>query len=261
MRIFLLCSLLFGFLLAGVPEYYGDEKVENVDILPTRGDKKIAIKWLGDSKDEKGPVIIAINGGHGKWELRDSHITPSRIGSLLAGFKNYKVFSLDMPSDEYMKGDGGGYGSEAYRLSKYQIDDIKSVLDVVNKADSPVYILTTSKSTITGINAAGSDIKNLKGVILTAVSADLTKLAPFSKTKTLWMHHKFDKCFDFGIDKIKNMSQKAKNSTFVEVENVAEVSGKECSMTNYHGFVGRDMDLAKTIDAWIEGKDVAKVIK
>ncbi len=261
MKRFLLFLTALYSCLSAMPDYYDGKKVENIEVFDTRGGKHVAVKWIGDSKDENGPLIIAINGGHGKWSLQDSHITPSRVGVILAGMKNYRVLSLDMPDDEYMKGEAGGKGSEVYRLSRYQIDDIKSVLSAVNKNNSPVYILTTSKSTITGINAAGSDIPNLKGVILTAVSADLSKLAPFAKVKTLWIHHKNDKCFNVGIDAIKKVSLAAKNSVFVEVANEANVSGAECSMTNYHGFVGRDMDIAKTIDLWIDNKNFDTLIK
>jgi hypothetical protein len=261
MKALVLLCMFFGFLFAAMPDYYEGKKVENIEVFDTRGGKKIAIKWIESTKDENGAIIIAINGGHGKWELKDSHITPSRIGAILAGMKNYRVLSLDMPSDEYGKGDVGGYGNEIYRLSRYQIDDINSVLESVNKSNAPVYLLTTSKSTISGINAAGSGIKNLKGVILTAISADLTKLAPFAKVPTLWIHHKYDKCFDIGIERAKKMALLAPKSVFVEVANEASVSGKECSMTNYHGFVERDMALAKTIDMWIDGKEVQGVIK
>lgn len=258
-----LISILFAaaFCLAAMPEYYEGKKVDGVEVFQTRVDKKIAVRWIEGSKDESGPLIVAINGGHGRWGLKDSHITPSRIGALLAGMKNYRVLSLDMPDEQYKKEGVGGYGNEVYRLSKYQIDDIKSVLSEINKQNSPVYIFTTSKSTITGINAASSDMPNLKGVIITAVSADLSTLAPFAKVRTLWIHHRRDNCFNVGIESVKKMAALSRNSTFVEVANEANVSGQECSMTNYHGFVERDMELAKTIDGWIENREIGALIK
>lgn len=248
----ILITVMFCF--AEMPEYYSGKKIDGIEVFKTREGRQIAIKWLGNAKNKNAPLIVAMSGGHGRWGLRDSHITPIRISEILVKEGNYRAFSLDMPDDIYKKESESGYGNEAYRLSKNQIDDITSVLSALNKQNSPVYIFTTSKSTLSGINAAASDIPNLAGVIITAVSADLSKLAPFAKKKTLWIHHSRDKCFDMSIEKIKQIAASSKNSTFIEFDKAALVGGKECSMTNYHGFAGMDAALAKEIKQWIESK-------
>jgi len=260
LKILALLSLVYGLLMADMPAYYTTEVSDTVNVLPTRDNTKIAYKWLEESQNNSGPIIIAINGGHGKWELKDAHITPSRIGMILAQFNDYRVVSLDMPMDEYQNTNGGN-GSEVYRSSKNQIDDIKTVLNTINSTHSLVYILTTSKSTLSGINAASSDIENLQGVILTAISTDLSFFLASAHVKTLWIHHMRDKCYPQGIEAVRAMEQKTAKTTFVEVQNSAKVSGKECSMANYHGFVGRDAQLAQTIDDWIKNKEISKTIE
>ena len=260
MKILALLSIVYGLLMADVPMYYTSAVSNVVNVLPTRGNTKIAYKWLEESQNNGGAIIIAMNGGHGKWELKDAHITPSRIGMILAQFDDYRVVSLDMPMDEYQNKNGGN-GSEIYRGSKSQIDDIKTVLKAINTSHSPVYILTTSKSTLSGINAASSDIENLKGVILTAISTDLSLFISSVGVRTLWIHHRNDTCFAPGIEGVRAMEEKTPYAMFVEVQNSAEVSGKECSMTNYHGFVGRDTQLAQIIDDWIKNKEISKTIE
>lgn len=255
MKVLIATLLLGSFCFAKMPEYYNGKKIDGIEVFETKEDGQIAIRWLANSKDKKGPIIIAMGGGHGKWELKDSHITPSRITEIIAKTGDYRAFSLDMPQEIYKKEGEGDNSNESYRVSKNQIDDINTVLLAINKQNSPVYIFTTSKSTLSGINAAASDIPNLKGVIITSVSADLSNLAPLAKIETLWIHHSRDKCFDVGIEKIKKMAALSKNSTFIEFDDEELVSGKACSMTNYHGFFGMDEKLAEVIKRWLENKN------
>lgn len=263
MRIFVLFITVFTAIFADeLPEYYKGKIIDkNIEVFETKGGNKIAIRWLADSKENEGPLLVVLNGGHGRWGLIDGHITSSRLANTMATFADYRAFSLDMPSDEYKKDDRGGYGNEVYRMSARQIDDLKAVLSAVNRANAPVYAVMTSKSTISGVNIASSNMPNLKGVVLTATSADLTKMLPFVKVPMLWIHHRKDRCFDIGIERVRVMAKGTKGSSMIEVANEAAVSGKECAMTNYHGFPQRDLDIAKSIDAWIGGKAVPSVLQ
>ncbi|MGH8746934.1 MAG: alpha/beta fold hydrolase, partial [Burkholderiales bacterium] len=162
--------------------------------------------------------------------------------------------SVDMPSDQYC------CANDTFRLSDQHAADAGAIIAALSARfpGAEIYVVGTSRGTISAASLAAKLGSRLAGVVLTSTvtqgARDERGLSGFDfgtlKIPVLFVHHKSDTCRVtpyYAVEKI------AREHRFplVTVTGSDGVRGADCQAFNYHGYAGREHQVAAAIMQWV----------
>jgi hypothetical protein len=249
---------------------FAQEPERGIVTIPTRPGvtQSFFIAGMGDVKPEA--VALIYSGGHGLIRLRMEGGQPKfQGGNFVIRARREFIRNgvlpvlVDVPSDERTGVPDG------YRRSDKQVADARAVLAEVRKRipDLPVFILTTSRSTISGAylgRALGAE--EIAGVVLTSSmivpGPGWESLAGFNfksvKTPLLFVHHRGDGC---AATLYPSLARAADGFTLISVKGGKPPESGPCDPFAAHGYFGKEAETVDAIAAWMLKKPFAKEIE
>lgn len=210
-------------------------------------------------------TVILLPGGKGKIKLTEDG--PKKQGNFLVRSRERFADSglmtivMDAPSDLQDR----GKGLKGKRLTDENLADIKAIVDYARKqADVPVWLVGTSRGTISASYVASYAPGLVNGIVLTATvsnsgnqGADSVMDTALEKISVpvLLVHHKGDNCPVSPADNVKRVASKLGNAKLVEHKLFSggrEKPGKECAGHSYHGFFKIEDKVVRYISDWIK---------
>jgi hypothetical protein len=208
--------------------------------------------------------IILFTGGNGvlgsgrRTALHSNNfLIRSREKFAAAGFL---VASVDAPSDH-------ADGLDTFRSSAEHATDIASVIAYLRqRAAVPVWLIGTSKGTISAANAAarlksgGAD-----GLVLTSSMAVQTRrVASMNATvdvavitlPTLFVHNKEDACPACAFSAVPALMDRftnARKKALIAVSGGSPPESEPCEALSRHGYLGIEDEVVSDIVRWIKG--------
>jgi len=170
---------------------------------------------------------------------------------------------LDNPSDQ-QRGEGMGDG---FRASAQHVADMRAVLAEMHKRypGLPVFVVGTSRSTLSAAYLGGALQGEIAGVVLTSSlfysdqRARFPALAGYdwSKVKVpmLFVHHGDDAC---GATPYHEAARLGRRFPLVTVKGGKPAESPPCEPLAQHGFYGKEAETVDAIAAWMLGKPVPK---
>ena len=172
---------------------------------------------------------------------------------------------LDNPSDQ-QRGEGM---SDAFRASAQHVADVRAVLAEMNKRHPglPVFVVGTSRSTLSAAYLGGALHGEIAGVVLTSSlfyrdqRARFPELAGYdwSKVKVpmLFVHHADDSC---GATPYHEAQRVGRRFPLVTVKGGKTAESPPCEPFAQHGFYGKEAETVDAIAAWMLGRPFPKDI-
>ncbi|HEX5092060.1 MAG TPA: hypothetical protein VFV84_05140 [Burkholderiales bacterium] len=258
----LLCLVI---LLAAAPA-----QAREIVTLETRPGVRLSYFITGMGGVEPKAVGLMLIGGGGNIRLReeggkikfgDQNFLPrSRREFMAAGIQ---PVILDNPTDQQ----SGGGMSDAFRESEAHGTDLRAVIADVKKRfpGLPVYLLTTSRSTISGAYQARAIGGELAGVVLTSSvfrSRQSAVLAVFDfgsiRIPLLFVHHRDDACPATPYSDAVRLGEKY---PLISVSGGKPPETGPCDPLSAHGYFGKEPETVAAIAAWMFGKPFPKDIR
>ena len=151
----------------------------------------------------------------------------------------------------------------ADRISDTHLTDIHKVLEFVKqKADVPVWIVGTSRGTISAATATIKLQGEMTGVVLTSsvVSFKKPEAVPRQdlaaiKVPVLVLHHTKDACHLCQPSEVPAILRGLKNAPIkkeIMFSGGANPSGNVCNGQHWHGFIGAEREAVDLIANWIK---------
>ena len=245
-------AAVFALLLAA-----GTAAAEDIVILPTRGDVTQSYLLSAPEAGKARAVAILFPGGAGKVDLeRETARTALDRGNflvrarrLLAG-NGIAAAVMDAPSDQ-----SGGM-DDRFRLGAAHVEDVEKVVVNLKKRfpGLPVFLVGTSRGTVSAAAAGARLGKAADGVVLTATlflaSAKQPGLSGFDfasiSAPLLFVHHVDDGCTYTPYSSAKRYAERY---PLVSVSGGLPPQSKPCDAMSAHGFLGKE---AETVDAMVK---------
>lgn len=148
-----------------------------------------------------------------------------------------------------------------FRGSEGHARDIAAVGQYLRKIQGPVWVVGTSRGTISAANAAirlGQG--DLDGIVLTSsVTRGKFSLSDLPADRiripTLLIHNSWDQCDECPFSDAKALKDRLANAPkveFVEISGGDTPKSKPCDALSYHGFLGKEEKVVEAIARWIQ---------
>lgn len=209
--------------------------------------------------------VVLIPGGSGVIKLGPSG--PERDTNFLVRSRdlfaenNLMVAVVDAASDFSGRDDG----LAGKRTSAEHVRDLNAVVAFLRKeAKVPVWVIGTSRGTISAAALASQMPDTIDGIVLTAsvsesgkgrpdsvLSSDLSKITK----PVLLVHHKHDDCYVSPFGGVKKIQKKLVNARTVEMYSFEGGKAKQkngCKPKTYHGFFKIENEVVGKISDWIK---------
>jgi hypothetical protein len=173
---------------------------------------------------------------------------------------------IDNPSDRA----GRGMSDEFRRSAEHAID-MRAVLAEVKKRypELPVFLVGTSRSTISVVNLAAVMDSEIAGVVLSSsvfytgggrVPSPLLLAFNWSAIKVplLLVHHVDDQCRAAPYEEAERLGRRF---SLITVRGGKRAEGGPCDPLSAHGFFGREGQTVDAIAGWMLGKPFARDIQ
>ena len=225
--------------------------------IDTRPGVKVSYYWM--ERPAASAVLLLLTGGPGGLGYKDgvptspNFLIRSRDRFAAAGFD---VAIVGKPTDHDDL-------DLAFRASAEHVADLKRVVDKL-RADTgkPVWLVGTSRGTVSAAAAAIALGDSLAGIVLT--SSITQSKGPYAvedldlariRVPVLVMHHKRDKCnatlpSDAGliVDGLKNAPVKK----LAMVDGGSGAHGDPCEPMHWHGYIGMEQEAVDAITAFVK---------
>jgi hypothetical protein len=254
--------IVFGFLvgLAGTTGWAATER-RNIE---TRPGVKQAFLLLRPAGPPKASVVL-YSGGSGSIGIRDDG-TLKHGGNFLVRSRalfvdqGFLVLVPDRPAD------WAGGDKWSYRLTEEHAQDAAVLMAFLRaEADVPVWLVGTSRGSISAANAAARIGKNgLEGIVLSSsVTNGGNKIRPSLAdialdritAATLILGHKDDDCYVTPWSEQADLAGKLTKTRKVQAIGVsggkADGQSAPCGAHSHHGFLGIEKETVARIAAWI----------
>ena len=246
--------LCIFFILSAIPSFAAEALLQ----IGTRPGVSVPVYYI--KRAAATATVVLLTGGSGDIGLTygfprsPSFLVKSRDYFAASGFN---VAIPDQPSDT----DDLDFH---FRSSPNHVQDLRQIVTYLkNDEKLPVWLIGSSRGTMSATAAAiAFGNEELAGIVLTSsITAWWKKGAvPSQNLKAiripvLVVHHELDAC---SICKPRNDSRimeglkNAPVKKLVMVQGGGPPSGKECSSTHWHGFVGMEKDVVNLIADWIK---------
>jgi len=210
---------------------------------------------LIEAPDHPKGAVVLFAGGDGGVVFANDHPTRYRGNFLLrsrADFlkSGFVVATMGAASDRTAP----AYLDDEFRKSKDHADDTRVVIDALRKRFGvPVWLVGTSRGTLSAA-AVGLHLgKAIDGVVLTSTMADVAEL-PVDRFEVpvLMVHHERDGCRETFYREAKRTASRirAPRTELVPLSGGKD-EGKPCEAMAYHGFNGIEAEVVAAIANWI----------
>ena len=206
-----------------------------------------------------GGIRLRMEGG--KVSFGQQNFLPRARREFIAG--GILPVILDNPTDQQ-----AGYGmTDEFRASAEHTADLRAVIAEVKRRypGMPVFLVTTSRSTISAAHQARAIGGELSGAVLTS-SLFYIKQQPvlavfdFSTVKIplLFVHHRGDAC---PSTPYRDAEKLGRTYPLITVEGGKTPETGPCDPLAPHGYYGKEAETVAAIAAWMLGKPFAKEIR
>ena len=226
--------------------------------VPTREGITTTLFWEA-APDAKATVFLLPGGGGGFGQVEDGKATSNNFlvrseAFFVANGFNVAIFGRPNDSQDLDYAD---------RISDTHMADVRKVLEFVkNKAEVPVWIVGTSRGTIsataTAINLPGA----IAGVVLTSSVVSYKKPGAVPKqdldrikVPVLVLHHAKDACphcQPFEVSVILRGLKNAPVKKEIMVSGGENPTGNVCEALHWHGYIGMEREAVDLIAEWIK---------
>lgn len=247
--------------VAGAIECRADV-IEDLVQLPSAGDARLPV--LVSHDDSKPPVLAAVlfNGGGGAVGLLQRIPRPG--GNFLVRSRSLFVARgvvtavIDVPTDISTM-------SDAYRMSPRHADDVRAVVGELRRRypSLPVYLIGTSRGTVSAAYAGASLGDAVAGVVLSSTLFNAGRggagVSGFDwnsiHSRLLFVHHADDACHVTPYFMAKRM---ASGHTLVSAHGGDAPRSDPCEAFSAHGYLGVEEPVVNAIVQWMSGETPPK---
>lgn len=238
--------------------------------LPTRPGVTLPFFIAGMEGVEPKAVALMLIGGGGNIRLREeggkvrfgaqNFLPRARREFVAAGIQ---PVILDNPTDQQ----AGPGMSDAFRRSPEHGADLRAVIAEVKKRfpGRPVFLVTTSRSTISGAYQARALGGELAGVVLSSSlfrerNAPVLAAFDFSSAALplLFVHHRADAC---PATPYYDAERLGARFPLVSVSGGKPPETGSCDPLSPHGYFGKEAETVAAIAAWMLGEPYAREIR
>jgi hypothetical protein len=260
-------------LLAGIALCRGAYCQEIVTLQTRPGvTQSFFIADRGERKFEAAAMLLIGGGGNIRLRLEDGQPRFSQGNFLPRSRREFIRNSilpviLDNPSDQ-QAGDGMG---DAFRESAEHVVDIRAVRAELEKRypGLPVFIVGTSRSTLSAAHLARALPGELKGAVLTSSlfysgvgQRARQVLAAYRweqiRIPLLFVHHQDDGC---GATPYRDAQRLGSRYPLVTVHGGKPPESAPCEPLSNHGFLGKEAQTVDAIAAWMLKKPYPKDVQ
>lgn len=241
-------------------------RAEEVVTVPTRDG--VTQSFILIKADKPVAAVVLLSGGNGDIDLSASG--PGKPNNFLVRSRALfaeqgMVVAVPDVSSEYKAYPDKLTGR---RTSEAHAQDIRAVIDYLRKQTHlPVWVVGTSRGTISAVNAAvrlgkqGPDgivltstvTKTNKWLAATVYDVDLSRVT----VPVLVVHNESDGCrlspFD-GLNRLKGKLDRAPKVEFVTYHGGDAPRSAPCQALSYHGFLGLEPRVVRGITDWIKAQ-------
>jgi hypothetical protein len=234
-------------------------RAEDIVTLPTRGGVTQSYLLSAPEKGKARAVGILFTGGPGKVDLeRETTRTTLDRGNFLVRSRQLFVRNgiaaavVDAPSDQSQGMD------DQFRLGGAHAEDIgKVIADLRTRFPTlPVFLVGTSRGTISAAAIGSRAGKSVDGVVLTATLFLATKGRPglsgfdFASipSSLLFVHHVDDGCAYTPHSSARRLSDRY---PLISVSGGSPAQSTPCEALSAHGFLGREPETVSAIAKWM----------
>lgn len=232
---------------------------EDIVILPTRAGVTQSYLLSAPEKGKARGVAILFAGGPGKVDLeRETARTTSERGNFLVRSRQLfarngiAVAVVDSPSDQSQAMD------DPFRLGSAHAEDIgKVIADLKTRFPSlPVFLVGTSRGTVSAASIGRRVGKDVDGVVLTATLFLATRKQPglggfdFASISSplLFVHHVDDGCAYTPHAAARRLADRY---PLISVSGGPAPQSQPCEALSAHGFLGKEADTVSAIAKWM----------
>ena len=226
---------------------------------PSATPKVVVIAFVGGF----GAIDLATLGGKGmplKFGPNTNFLIRVRNDLVDADFAEVVV---DAPSDKLAQG-----MSDEFRLGPDHLTDIRAVLADIKKRfpDAKIYLMGTSRGTISAAALAAKLGDTIQGVVLTSTVTNRDKHGPglstfnFASIKiaVLLVHHRDDGC---PMSPYYNAERLSESFPLISVSGGDPPQSGPCDPQAPHGFFGKDAPVAQAMKNWMLGREFQRDIR
>lgn len=221
-----------------------------------RGDAFLPI-YVAASPQPQATVVLLPGGDAGTGRVKDGEpgsgnfLVRAREMFLAAGFNVVIVFrASDLQRLDY-----------PYRAGKEHVGELDKVIDLAAKEfGKPVWLVGTSRGTVSGTAAAIALGPKVAGLVLTssvtsrAFGAVPTQDIGKIQVPVLVLHHQRDACRVCVPDEARRMTsgfRAAPVRKFVMVDGGSDPEGDPCEARHWHGFINYEKEAVKLLTDWM----------
>ncbi|HSA89918.1 MAG TPA: hypothetical protein VLF42_08490 [Burkholderiales bacterium] len=226
---------------------------------------------MGERKPEAVALLLAGGGGNislrreqGQIRFQQGNFLPRARREFIRN--GVLPVILDNPSDQ-QAGEGM---SDNFRAGAAHAADVRAVAAEMKKRHPglPVFVVGTSRSTVSAAYLAAALEAELAGAVLTSslffgdTRGRQSVLAGFGWSKIrmplLFVHHQDDGC---GATPYFEAERLARRYPLVAVSGGKPAQSGPCEPLSQHGFFGKEAETVDAIAAWMLGRPFAKEIR
>jgi hypothetical protein len=206
-----------------------------------------------------------------KLQMKDGHIWFALLGNYLLRSRAQFVddetaaASVDAPTDEYC------CFSEDFRLGATHAADVGRIVDALEARfpGAQIYLVGTSQGTVSVAALAVALGPRIAGAVMTSTLIRASRLGGAGlsafdfaalKVPVLFVHHRDDGCFATPYYEVQDIAQKY-HFALILVTGADNPEGNACEAFSYHGFRGREKEVAAAIMRWVKTGAVTPTIK
>lgn len=230
---------------------------ERLDVS-TRPSVKVPLFWEA-AEGAKGTVLLLPGGAGGFGPVQDGRATGRNFlvrsaGEFVARGYNVAIFGRpsDMPDLGYVE-----------RTSDAHLADIRAVLAAVKaKSPLPVWLVGTSRGTVSATVACVRGVGEIAGLVLTSSIVSWDKLGAVQRqdlaairVPVLVLHHAKDQCrvtLPRDVGAILRGLTAAPVKKLVMVDGGSDPTGDPCEALHWHGFIGMEAEAVQIIIGWMD---------
>jgi pimeloyl-ACP methyl ester carboxylesterase len=230
------------------------------------------IAGMGERKPQAAALLLIGGGGNIRLRLQNGEPRFGQNNFLPRARREFirngiLPVILDNPTDQ-QAGEGM---SDAFRESAEHVADLRAVRAELEKRHPglPVFVVGTSRSTLSAAHLARSLPGELKGAVLTSSlfysgggQRARQVLAAYDwdriRIPLLFVHHQDDGC---GATPYRDAARLAARYPLITVHGGKAPESPPCEPLSNHGYFGREAETVEAIAAWMLGKPFAKEIR
>ena len=226
------------------------------------------------SKDQKPKrIVMLFPGDDGVMQIQQKaggtwfHLWGNFLIRTRARFVDAEdiAVSVDMPSDKYVC-----CVKDRFRLGEQHAADVSAIIAALAARfpGAEFYLVGTSKGTVSAAALGARLGARVAGVVLTSTVTQQARngeegLSHFDfgtlKVPALIVHHKSDACYVTPYYAVERIAREY-HFPLVTVTGSQGVRGADCQAFSYHGYAGRENQVAAAIMQWVNTRAVAPTI-